>query len=179
MTAMTTAAATRPATCDLPPDAATTALRGGLALTGNEPISPAATLAAPIPTRSGSRASAALAPLLRERQVAALWTRHRNATVKAGIASLVTCATGADGRPIDGSPPETGPSSRTPWSCRCRVDAAAMAMTATRCWYCGVPAAATVTTPAATTGAIVESAPTDIWRLAPKMVIISDPTTNA
>jgi len=44
----------------------------------------------------------------------------------------------------------------------------AMAMRATRCWYCGVPTAATAATPAATTGAIVESAPTDICRLAPK-----------
>ncbi len=284
MTATTTAAATRLATCDFPPDAATTALRGGLAFTGNEPVSPAATLAAPMPTRSWSRASAASAPLLRERQVAALWTRHRNATVKAGAASLVTCEKGADGRPIDGRPPETGPSTRTPWSLRCRIDAAAMAaaspmsapgmrrsmrspipiststvaaspmvhglawgswraisrsrsivdtpppgrprtegscrtkistaiparipvttgvemksaihpslsrpassrmtptataMHATRCWYCGVPAAATATTPVATTGAIVESAPTDICRLAPKTAIISDPTTKA
>src|SRR2546426_8463249 len=114
MTAATTTAATRPATCDFPPDAATTALRGGLEFTGNEPISPAATLAAPMPTRSWSRASAASAPLLlRERAVAALWTRHRKATVKAEGASLVTCERGADGRPIDGSPPETGPSTRT------------------------------------------------------------------
>src|SRR5207247_9073370 len=110
-TAMPTAmaaAATSPPTWDFPPDAATTALRGGLEFTGNEPISPAATLAAPMPTRSWSRASAASAPLLRERQVAALWTRHRKATVKAGIANLVTCEKGADGMPIDGRPPETG-----------------------------------------------------------------------
>ena len=55
----------------------------------------------------------------------------------------------------------------------------ATAITPTRCWYCGVPAAATATTPAATTGAIVESAPTDICRLAPKTPIISDPTMKA
>ena len=60
-----------------------------------------------------------------------------------------------------------------------RMTPTATAIHPTSCWYCGVPAAATVTTPAATTGAIVESAPTDICRLAPNTAIISDPTTKA
>jgi hypothetical protein len=41
------------------------------------------------------------------------------------------------------------------------------------------PDAATLATPAASTGAIVESAPTDTCALRPRTAIISEPTTNA
>ena len=46
------AAATSPAACDRPPDAATAAVLGGLALTGNAPKRPAAMLPAPTPRKS-------------------------------------------------------------------------------------------------------------------------------
>jgi hypothetical protein len=42
-----------------------------------------------------------------------------------------------------------------------------------------VPARATAATPVAITGAIVESAPTDIWRLAPNRAMSTDPAMKA
>ena len=43
----------------------------------------------------------------------------------------------------------------------------------------GVPDTATVATPAARTGAMVESAPTDTWRLRPSTANSTDPERNA
>ena len=53
------------------------------------------------------------------------------------------------------------------------------AMKVTRWVYRGVPATATAATPAAKTGAIVESAPTDMCRWEPISANIRDPATKA
>ena len=69
-TARTTTAAMVLASCERVPEAV--AVLGGLASTGNAPISPAATLPAPMPIRSRLTLPASAAPVAGDRTVAAV-----------------------------------------------------------------------------------------------------------
>ena len=90
---MTVPTATRPATWDLAPADPRTAVRGGLALTANEPARPATRLPAPIANRSTLKSFAfACSPVTcglagLARTVAEVCTTQRNATVTAVVAS--------------------------------------------------------------------------------------------
>ena len=77
-------AAMRPDAWVRPPAAASTALRGGLASTANDPAIPAARLPAPSATRSRLKSSAFGTPSGDERTVAAVWATHTKATVERG-----------------------------------------------------------------------------------------------
>ena len=83
------AAAARPASGDFPPVSHTTAVRGGLALTGNAPISPASTLPTPTPVKSRSTSGGWSALGGKDRVVAAVCTMTTMAMMRLSETRLV------------------------------------------------------------------------------------------
>ncbi len=103
------------ANCERVPDAVAIAVLDGLASTGNAPISPAATLPAPMPIRSRLRVLVAGTPAPDRRIVAAVCAMHTKATVSTKPAMRRSCEKETDGRRTCGSPPFTVPRIATPW----------------------------------------------------------------
>ena len=108
------AAATMWVSCDRAPDAVTIAVFGGLASTANAPISPAAMLPAPMPTKSRLKSMVADVLALDARTVAAVYAMQTNATVNAAGSSCHSCDQDAKGSRKCGKPSWNAPSTATP-----------------------------------------------------------------
>ena len=88
----TIAAATRPASCDRPPVSATTAVRGGLASTGNAPIRPDRMLPTPTPMKSRSTSGGSSGSDGKDRVVAAVCTMTTTAMMRLSEHQVVRLA---------------------------------------------------------------------------------------
>ncbi len=105
----TIAAAASPASCERPPVSATTAVRGGLALTGNAPISPDRRLPAPAPMKSRSTSGGSSGLEGKDRVVAAVCTMTTIEMIRLSDTSAGNWPAEISGTPNAGSVADTAP----------------------------------------------------------------------
>ena len=112
--AITIAAAARPASWERPPVSETTAVRGGLALTGNAPINPDRMLPIPTPTKSRSTSGGSSGLDGKDRVVAAVCTITTTAMMRLSDSSPGNRPTEMSGSASAGGAAETAPRTLTP-----------------------------------------------------------------
>ena len=123
----TIATAARPATWDRPPVSDTTAVRGGLALTGNAPSKPESTLPTPTPTKSRSTSGASFGSEGKDRVVAAVCTMMTIEMMRLSGTRLTRFPPETTGIASAGILAETAPRTLTPRPSRPSSTTAALA----------------------------------------------------